>query len=872
MIAKYVGCGLLLSCCACANGLAAETVRVAVVNGVPQIQVDGNPVRARMFWGAPGSRPLRISSVGKVVTFEFSATEDEPKNATMHFRFGQLAGDIWLDDIQVDEVETSRNVLPRCEFSGGLDSFEDNWTAWPVDAKNTVGTVAVTGGSGQRGSAALHVHLKDPPGGSWPDFHIYHKPNLSLRKGCHYRVSFWARAVPERDLTIAFYRPGRVFTYLGGPPGCFASQIKLAANADVPFVSFPVHMPWPQPGQAVDWTTSDQQCQAVLDANPRALLLPRIGMGAPAWWRDSHPDDMMVWDRTPVQHRDVAVASRVYRGDAARHLVALVEHLEEKFGPHMAGYHPCGQNTGEWFYQNTWGPALNGYSRASRNAWRNWLQSRYQTDAALQAAWHDPQAKCGSASIPASAQRRAAPNGLLLDPVGQRSLIDFAEFQQQMMADCVCAMARAVRSASRGKKLVVFFYGYVFEFGAIHNGPATSGHYGLRQVLDSPDIDILCSPISYWDRGLGQSAPAMTAAESVALAGKMWLFEDDTRTYRATGRFPGWQAGADTIQQTNNMLVRNTSQCALRNFGTWWMDLGASGWFDDERMWDQMHRLRVLDNDMLRHLHAFRPEIAVVIDPNSMLRVAYGGDAITRPGIYEVRRALGRSGAPYGQYLLDDVLAGRVHAKLYVLLNAWCLSAQQRQELRAVTRGALCIWCYAPGYQGLQGNADAERDELTRFTLSPVSVESARVRPTAGGLRIGLTEPFGPDRRIVPLFAVADAQPSEILATYADGTAAVALREATDGQSLFVGPPGLTAELLRLACRRTGVHLFTQVDCNVYFNAPYLVVHAAQDGPLEIDTGVERPIRDVMAGELIGHGPKIVLPLKKGETRVLTVQ
>jgi len=150
----------------------------------------------------------------------------------MHFRFGQLAGDIWLDDIQVDEVESSRDVLPRCDFSGGLDSFEDNWTVWPVDTKNTVGTVAVTGGSGQRGSAALHVHLKDPPGGSWSDFHIDHKPNLSLRKGRHDRVSFWARAVPERDLTIAFYRPGRVYTYLGGPPGCFASQIKLGASAD----------------------------------------------------------------------------------------------------------------------------------------------------------------------------------------------------------------------------------------------------------------------------------------------------------------------------------------------------------------------------------------------------------------------------------------------------------------------------------------------------------------------------------------------------------------------------------------------------------------------------------------------------------------
>ena len=120
------------------------------------------------------------------------------------------------------------------------------------------------------------------------------------------------------------------------------------------------------------------------------------------------------------------------------------------------------------------------------------------------------------------------------DPQASRQLLDLAEFQQQMMADCVCELARAARQASRGRKLVVFFYGYVFEFGAIRNGPATAGHYALRRVLDCPDIDVLCSPISYFDRGLGQSGPAMTAAESVALAGKLWLYEDDTRTYLGT--------------------------------------------------------------------------------------------------------------------------------------------------------------------------------------------------------------------------------------------------------------------------------------------------------------------------------------------------
>ena len=58
--------------------VAVETVQIEMSNGVTQLLVDGKPVRARMFWGAPGSRPLSIGSEAKKISFEFSPTEDEP--------------------------------------------------------------------------------------------------------------------------------------------------------------------------------------------------------------------------------------------------------------------------------------------------------------------------------------------------------------------------------------------------------------------------------------------------------------------------------------------------------------------------------------------------------------------------------------------------------------------------------------------------------------------------------------------------------------------------------------------------------------------------------------------------------------------------
>lgn len=821
-----------------------------------------------MFFGGPAPAPLRIEPQGRPVEFEFVAQDDAQGQGTLHFRFGQAPGETCLDDIHIVEVASGRDIAPISDFEGGPESLARDWTTWPPGPANTVGSVAVKPSIGAAGSAGLLVTLTNPPAGPWPDWHVYHRPNLEIRRGQLYRVSFWARAEPVRDLTVAVYRPGNPFVLLGSPPGAFEPQIQMAAGAGVHFVSFPLTMPWPAPGRTADWTAVDQACARVLQANPCALLLPRFGMEPPEWWRNAHPDEVMTWDDGSQRHHAV-VASPRYRRDAAARLTALVEHLENQFGNHVAGYHPCGQNTGEWFYEGTWENRLNGYAPADAKAWRAWLRENYGTDKALQAAWADPTASLDTATVPTAAQRRASPTGILHNPATQQRLIDFAAFQQQAMADLVCQFARAARQASRGRKLVVFFYGYSFEFGPVRLGPATCGHYALRRVLDCPDIDILCSPISYFDRGTGGSAPAMTAAESVVLAGKLWLVEDDTRTHLGTGNFPGAADGARIVEETLAMLRRNVAQEATRNFATWWMDLGMTGWFNDPRLWEEMKSLERVDRIFLDKALPFRPEVAAVIDEHSMLTTSASAWTVTEPGIYQVRRPFGRLGAPYGQYLLDDVVRGRVQARLYVFLNAWQLSAAQRRDLDRHTRGAFRIWCYAPGlYDGQRESPEAMR-ELTGFHLVPVSSSHAWATPTVSGQQLGLQSAFGVKAGVTPLFTAADAAPEEILATYPEGSPAVAMRKTAHGHSLFIGVPGLTAELLRLAARRAGVHLYTQTDCNVYSNGPILALHAAQDGPVALDTGRRAPVYDALSGHFLGKGPALGLTLKKGETRVL---
>ena len=159
--------------------------------------------------------------------------------------------------------------------------------------------------------------------------------------------------------------------------------------------------------------------------------------------------------------------------------------------------------------------------------------------------------------------------------------------------------------------------------------------------------------------------------------------------------------------------------------------------------------------------------------------------------------------------------------------------------------------------------------ELTRFHLVSVSPAKAWAVPTEAGRQLGFQTEFGVAGPVKPLFAAADATDPEILARYPDGSAAVALRQTGQGWSLFIGPPGLTSDLLRIAARKANVHLYTQTDCNIYANGPILGLHAAQAGTLAVDLGRSGAVHDALSGEPLGFGPSLRLPLKKGETRVL---
>ena len=822
-------------------------VRVCETSGGPQIHVNGKTVPPRFFYGDPGfeynSSAIPLKSEWTSHSFEFMP--GQASGTKLQILFPNEVGEIWISNLNIKDVITGNDLVEDLAYYWDVSKLVNN-----TDPANTCSMSGST----------LNIKINNKAGSS-AELGVNLIPSLPFLNGRSYRCSFQAKAAPVRELKLQFYdgtsrisvSSGVLTRYLKCPPGAFFNEVALARDAGVDFVSFGAPDCWTEPEKPENWAAMDNLFMKIISINPKALLVPRVSANAPDWWMSRHPEARMVYDGNSTVNYS-CISNRTYRADVCDYLERLSRHLLETFPDNFGGIHPAGQQTGEWFYRETWDTPLSGYDLSTRTAFREWLEKR-----------GDPLAN--TAEPPTADERRAHPYGLLRDPAREKRLVEFALFQQQEMADHVAAMAAACRRGTDGKKLVLMFYGYSFIFSAVSNGAPTSGHYALSSLLKSKDIDILCSPREYVDRGWLGTYSSMTAAESVKQAGILWLNEDDTRTYLAITRSDHL---AD-IGQTRQVMRSNTAQDAIRGMGCWWMDL-LGNWFNDARIWVEMSLLNPVDVALLDRKKPYTPEIAAIIDEESMCHLTGGSSTFASGIIRNAPVVIGRSGAPYGQYLLDDVLLDRVPAKLKFFLSAWSLDSEERTALaRQRKPGTTLVWCYAPGYLFPDKADVAGIREVTGFEATLVEIPSPRVTPTAKGRSLGLTTNWGQTSKITPLFSV-NATSDETLATYSNGSPAVAVRQSANGTNVFVGVPQLTVELVKALARIAGVHLFTEGNATLWAAEGYLSVQSQQDGPLLINTGENGTVVDALNGKVLGVGPEVTLNLEKGDVSVIKYQ
>ncbi|NQT16361.1 MAG: hypothetical protein HQ582_26625 [Planctomycetes bacterium] len=858
-------------------GLTAE---VKSVNGSPTLLVDGKPTAPLMFFGwASGGHPytFTLDTTWKTYAFSFTAPEDNEGNFGVHIRLGGSGpGTVWIDDVRLHEGErddsTSANMLKLGGWEGTREEAAGVWHLFTD--KVSYGSEAewdVVDDETAEGERACRLSIKS--GGSSTMHCHFYQSGMSCKRGQRYTytVRMKANRRLKGDLQALHHGPPWTIYLPDDVHSAYQNQVRMAAGAGIHIHSFGISMPWPKEGEKPDFGGVRNAFEATLRADPEALFLPRFGMSAPGWWQKAHPGECLLFD--DGQTKGECPASTLWREQCLENLRALVRFCEDNYGDRMLGYHPCGQHTGEWFYQRSWEPRLSGFSPAMTAGFRRWLADRYKTDVALRAAWNDPAVTLATATVPTAEARRATTHGLFRDPKAERHVIDFFQYKQLAMEKPLEAMARAIKEETGGKKIVTLFYGYFFDMCGIPSGPQISGHLAMERMLRCPDVDILCSPISYFDRQSGGAGLFMTAVDSVRAAGKLWLNEDDTRTY-LTPKEAGF-GRVDTPQKSLWVHQRNYGHIVPRRMACWYMDLGGTGWLNGQDLWDNIGKLNAHYDACVAEPATFAPEVAVIVDERSPLAIACNR-TIMYAQSYVIRNRLYRMGAPIRVHYLSDLLSGKVPtSKVYIFLNPFWLDRAARAGIAKATEGKTAVYFYGSGFLGEEAD-DGLIGELVGMPVSRVEADAAEATFVQGDspLLADLSDAaFGSKAKLSPLWAVDAGVGITRLAALPSGETLVAAKDGSAGLRVYVGTTDAPAALLRNVLEASGVHVYVDSDDVVSADGRFLAISATSDGTKRVVLPGPSRVRSLHDGRLVGADVRhFDLPMVAGETQLFVLE
>lgn len=439
---------------------------------------------------------------------------------------------------------------------------------------------------------------------------------------------------------------------------------------------------WLAPGK-FDLTGLEKEMAELLEADPAAGIIIRIYLDPPVWWEQQHRDGVALQpDGTSFR---LSFSSAKWRRDAGNALRTLVQKLlQSPYGHSLIGIHVAGGSTEEWFYH--FKSFFYDESEVRKTAFRQWLRQRYHHNAdALKKAWGNPAADFDNA-LPADISGAEKGQEWSNDARFTNTL----EFHGETITDLIGYFCRIVKEASNGTLLTGAFYGYHLFV----NDPRR-GHSALPKLLQCKELDYLSSPNDY-KRVAGEDWMPMAAIKSLQLHGKLWLAENDTRTFKTTllrerrpdVEPPGgdWYAkgvwiGPESPELSASLLKKNLARMLAYGYGGWWFDMWG-GWFSDARL---MAVLRQGQAWFTKYPAAespqMRPQIAVVADAALQNRDASFG-ALTGE-ITGNRYALGKGGAPFDIYLRNDMDSIAAPYKLVWLMGIMDMNGHENGLVKA---------------------------------------------------------------------------------------------------------------------------------------------------------------------------------------------
>ncbi|MCQ2396319.1 MAG: beta-galactosidase [Lentisphaeria bacterium] len=637
-----------------------------------------------------------------------------------------------------------------------------------------------------------------------------------------------------------------------------------------------------------DYRHFDEFIEMEIEDNPDAYFLIYTDFDGRyhRWWSDAHPEALCrpedgaetMGAYAGRQEKLPSMGSRVWRDTYASILRNLIRHIKESpYASRIMGFHVASGISWEWLHWGGQNNQLCDYSECGQQDFRRFLKLKYSTDEALQKAWNQKDVTLDTAKVPSEKQRRNPADGHYYDVNTERNVLDYHEYQHFVISDCITELAGVIKEETDRKSLVGAFFGYtcfMYEAGLFGQ---SSGHYNVRKVLDSPDVDYLIAPVAYSGRQPGSTTGTMSTFWSCNANGKIFFNHADFRTQWASGDDYCVDSLKKSIQILHRELARNLAQGNAIQI----MDFTRGWTLGDKRLCD-------IVTDMLDVMGKYRGKtkdfpkkdyLLVVIDEEFQGHFALENPPLDREWVYYQLMNLDMSGVPHRVVLFSDLMK---HPELqqyggYLFLSPYLLDDEKTAFLqnKIIDAGKFAAFVGAPGLCSPEGLTSKTAERLfgipCRFVKDDVELRcnATQLWPELNGLSWGCIQPKEHGFLLLP----ENATQEQIVGTLADGTPA-ALYLTGNGRKVFwSAAPGLKPPLLRALAKRAGIPVISEQNDGIYTGCGFVGIHAHADGEKTIHLPESGSVTEILSGKTWPQGTTdITIPMKLGDTAIFHVE
>lgn len=485
-------------------------------------------------------------------------------------------------------------------------------------------------------------------------------------------------------------------------------------------------------GKPCDFSAVDKAVRRALELAPDSYVMVSLRFTM-AQWANEHPDEQVGY---PNQVANIAY------DDEFREPVVRPSSASGLFRDLSCGMI---REFGEFVEGRPWGKRLIGL-RPSYGVYTEWCCYNYNAapDTGVRmrekfAVYEKTKRGIDNAQVPTLEERRHEhptdpdQNGDLLDPSVDQLIIDYYECMAETTADLLLAMAKAAKDALPGR-LVGAYYGYLYALD-----PPEGTTVLMDKVLSSPYVDFLSNPPYYKAsirRAGGAYSPRAIPTE-FRRYNKLSLVEDDSRFHHIRSWLASDNDGLSLATETS----RETEMCMRRNWLNMYFD--GDGIQINDPITQSGRRPHAFDDPaVFKAIADSRTALAAAglpsVDSSNDVAVVFSGrERLRRDGgkcsyfswnLYEtVIPDFNRTGAAFDFLTLEDYLANPRGYTKVIFLNAFYLTAAERQTLIERTRqpGMTTVWFGPAGGVTDAGFSDAAMSELTGITAAGVARRSS---------------------------------------------------------------------------------------------------------------------------------------------------